>query len=500
MATPVVLDGTTLTIDDVFSVATDAVPVELSPRARERALERRRHVEALVERKAIAYGVTTGFGKLSDVVIPFDRLAELQVNLIRSHAAGVGALLPEREVRAMMLLRANVIATGYTGARPALADLLIEMLNAGLHPPIPEQGSVGASGDLAPLAHLALSMIGEGELRTGDRTGPAASVLKDHGLQPVVLAAKEGIVLINGTQAHTATAALAVVDAHRLWKVAHIAGAMSLEALLGTPVAFDERIQSARGQLGQAASAAVLRELLSDSQIRESHRYDDPRVQDPYSLRCMPQVHGPVLDVIDFVASIVSRELNAATDNPLVFEDGELLSGGNFHGQAVAMALDVLAIALTNLATISERRIDRLVHPDLNQGLPPFLTSEAGLNSGFMMAQVSAAALASECKVLSHPASVDTIPTDGSKEDVVPMAMGAAWKLRRIVQNVRNVLAIELMCAAQGVDFRAPLKPGRGVARAHERVRSLVKPLQRDRVLAGDIERLADAIAQGKFT
>jgi histidine ammonia-lyase len=496
----VVLDGTTLTIDDVFSVAEGAVRVELSPRARDRALERRRHVEALVERKAIAYGVTTGFGKLSDVVIPIDRLAELQVNLIRSHAAGVGALLPEREVRAMMLLRANVIATGYTGARPALADLLIEMLNAGLHPPIPEQGSVGASGDLAPLAHLALSMIGEGELRSGERTGPAANVLKDHGLQPVVLAAKEGIVLINGTQAHTATAALAVVDAHRLWKVAHIAGAMSLEALLGTPVAFDERIQSARGQLGQAASAAVLRELLSDSQIRESHRYDDPRVQDPYSLRCMPQVHGPVLDVIDFVASIVSRELNAATDNPLVFEDGELLSGGNFHGQAVALALDVLAIALTNLATMSERRIDRLVHPDLNQGLPPFLTSDAGLNSGFMMAQVSAAALASECKVLSHPASVDTIPTDGSKEDVVPMAMGAAWKLRRIVQNVRNVLAIELMCAAQGVDFRAPLKPGRGVARAHETVRSLVKPLERDRVLSGDIERLADAIAQGKFT
>jgi histidine ammonia-lyase len=499
MTTPVVLDGNALTIDDVFAVAVRSAPVSLAPLARERALQSRRHVEALVERNAVAYGVTTGFGKLSDVVIPVERLAELQVNLVRSHAAGVGALLPEREVRAMMLLRANVIATGYTGARPALAELLISMLNAKLHPPIPEQGSVGASGDLAPLAHLALSLIGEGELRFGDDSGPAAKVLEKNGLRPVVLGPKEGIVLINGTQAHTATAALAVVDAHRLWKTAHIAGAMSLEALKGTPVAFDERIHAARGQLGQAASAAVLRALLADSEIRESHRHGDSRVQDPYSLRCMPQVHGPVLDAIDFVASVVSRELNAATDNPLVMESGELLSGGNFHGQAVAMALDFLAIALTNLATISERRIDRLVHPDFNEGLPPFLTSDAGVNSGFMMAQVSAAALASECKVLSHPASVDTIPTDGSKEDVVPMAMGAAWKLRRIVDNVRNVLAIELMCAAQGVDFRAPLKPGRGVARAHATVRALVAHLDRDRVLAGDIAALSDAIKSGRF-
>jgi len=500
MTTPVVLDGTALTIDDVFSVAVHSAPVSLAPAARARAFESRKHVDALVQRQAVAYGITTGFGKLSDVVIPIDRLAELQVNLIRSHAAGVGALLPEREVRAMMLLRANVIATGFTGARPALAELLIAMLNAGVHPPIPEQGSVGASGDLAPLAHLALSLIGEGALRRGAETGPASEVLRAQGLKPVVLGPKEGIVLINGTQAHTATAALAVVDAHRLWKAAHVAGAMSLEALLGTPVAFDERIQSARGQLGQAASAAVLRELLSDSQIRESHRHGDPRVQDPYSLRCMPQVHGPVLDAIDFVASVVSRELNAATDNPLVFETGELLSGGNFHGQAVAMALDFLTIALTNLATISERRIDRLVHPDFNQGLPPFLTPDAGVNSGFMMAQVTAAALASECKVLSHPASVDTIPTDGNKEDVVPMAMGAAWKLRRVVDNVRNVLAIELMCAAQGIDFRAPLTPGRGVAKAHGVVRSLVKPLARDRAFGGDIARLSAAIADGQFT
>jgi len=275
---------------------------------------------------------------------------------------------------------------------------------------------------------------------------------------------------------------------------------MSLEALLGTPVAFDERIQDARGQLGQAASAALLREMLADSEIRESHRHGDPRVQDAYCLRCMPQVHGPVLDAIDFASSIVGRELNAATDNPLVFESGELLSGGNFHGQSVAMVLDFLAIALTNLATISERRTDRLVHPDLNQGLPPFLSTDAGVNSGFMMAQVTAAALTSECKVLSHPASVDTIPTDGSKEDVVPMAMGAASKLRRVVRNVRYVLAIELLCAAQGVEYRLPLKPGRGVARGHAAVRRLVPPLGRDRVLGPDIELLATAIEHGEVT
>jgi len=498
MILPVELDGNTLTIEDVFDVAAGGAAVSLAASARGRATESRRTVERIVERNEVVYGVTTGFGKLSDVVIPTDRLAELQVNLIRSHAAGVGAPLPTREVRAMMLLRANVIAKGYTGARPLIAELLIGMLNAGLHPRIPEQGSVGASGDLAPLAHLALALIGEGELEHGARKGSADDILRAHALEPLTLGPKEGIVLINGTQAHTATAALAVVDAQRLWRVAHMAGAMSLEALLGTPVAFDERIHEVRGQLGQAASAALLRELLADSEIRESHRTNDPRVQDPYSLRCMPQIHGPVLDALDFVASIVSRELNAATDNPLVF-DGVLLSGGNFHGQAVGMALDFLAIALTNLATISERRIDRLVNPDLNEGLPPFLAMEAGLNSGFMMAQVTAAALASECKVLSHPATVDTIPTDGNKEDVVPMAMGAAWKLRRIVQNVRAVLAIELMCAAQGLDYRAPLRPGVGVARAHARVRALVSPLERDRPLSEDIACIADAIAAGQF-
>ena len=493
------IDGGSLTIDDVSRVATTGTRVELAPGVRPRLVRTRAIVDGIVSRNEVVYGVTTGFGKLSEVAIAPDRLAELQVNLVRSHAAGVGPLMQEREVRAMMLLRANVIAKGFSGARPELAELLVGMLNARLHPPIPEQGSVGASGDLAPLAHLALSLIGEGTLMRGDRQAPAAEVLKQAGLAPLTLGPKEGITLINGTQAHTAVAALALVDAHRLWRIAHIAGAASLEALLGTPVAFDTRIHEARGQLGQAASAALLRELLAGSEIRESHRHGDPRVQDAYALRCMPQVHGPVLDALDFAAGIIQREINAATDNPLIFDDGEMLSGGNFHGQAVAMALDVMAIAMTNLATIAERRIDRLVHPDLNQGLPPFLSRDAGVNSGFMMAQVTAASLASECKVLSHPASVDTIPTDGNKEDVVPMAMGAAWKLRRIIRNVQYIMGIELMCAAQGLDFRAPLKPGVGVQRAHRVVRAHVAHLDGDRVLSGDIARLSDAVASGAF-
>ena len=493
------IDGHSLTVDDVVAVATGTAKVELMNGARRRMAATRAIVDRIVEANDVVYGITTGFGKLSEIAIPPDRLAELQENLVRSHAAGVGPLLPEREVRAMMLLRANVLAKGHSGARAELVDLLVAMLNARLWPEVPEQGSVGASGDLAPLAHLALTLIGEGTLVQDGKPLPARDALLGAGLAPVILQPKEGITLINGTQAHTAIAALALVDAHRLWQTAHVAGAMSLEALLGTPVAFDARIQEVRGQLGQAASAALLRGLLADSEIRESHRHGDPRVQDPYALRCMPQVHGPVLDAIDFAAGLIGRELNAATDNPLVFDDGEMLSGGNFHGQAVAMALDVLAIALTNLATIAERRIDRVVHPDFNQGLPPFLSREAGVNSGFMMAQVTAASLASECKVLAHPASVDTIPTDGNKEDVVPMAMGAAWKLRRIVGNVRNILAIELMCAAQGVDYRAPLRPGRGVARAHRVVRSLVQPLGRDRVLSGDIAVIAAAVADGRF-
>ena len=501
-SSPVSIDGRTLTIAQVRTVAEDGAPVSVHPSALARMAVTRRVVEDIVARNEVVYGVTTGFGKLSDVAIPPDKLAALQVNLVRSHAAGVGAPLPRREVRAMMLLRANVLAKGFSGARSQLPDLLCAMLNADLWPPVPEQGSVGASGDLAPLAHLALALIGEGDLFRGpsaDR-GAAAALLGKAGLAPIVLGPKEGLSLINGTQAHTAVAALAVGDARTLWHTAHVAGAASLEALLGTPTAFDARIQDARGQMGQAASAALLRSLLSGSAIRESHRIGDPRVQDAYALRCMPQVHGPVLDAIAFAEGVISRELNAATDNPLVFDDGTMLSGGNFHGQAVAMVLDFLAIAMTNLATMSERRTDRLLNPDLNEGLPPFLARDAGLHSGFMMAQVTAAALASECKVLSHPSSVDTIPTDGGKEDVVPMAMGAAWKLRRIVRNVQHILGIELMCAMQGIDYLRPMRSSTGVERAHARVRALVATLGDDRVLAGDIAALADAVARGEFT
>jgi histidine ammonia-lyase len=507
-AAAVQLDGDSLSLDQVEAVAISGSRVTLAASARARMLRTRDVVDQIVERGDVVYGVSTGFGKLSEVAIPRDRLAELQINLVRSHSAGVGPLLPEAEVRAMMLLRANVLAKGYSGARPELVDLIAGMLNAGIYPPIHEQGSVGASGDLAPLAALGVALIGEGTLirgriggneRVGPATGSAAVVLSAHGLGPTKLQAKEGITLLNGTQAHTGVAALAVPAAMRVWRAAHVAGAMSLEALLGTPVPFDTRIHDARGQAGQSRSAALLRDLLAGSQLRESHRYGDPRVQDAYGLRCMPQVHGPVRDALDWIEQIVTRELNAATDNPLVFESGEMLSGGNFHGQAVAMALDLLSIALTNLATISERRIDRLVHPDFNQGLPAFLSREPGVHSGFMMAQVTAAGLASECKVLSHPASVDTIPTDGNREDVVPMAMGAAWKARRVLENVRNVIAIELMCAAQALDYRAPLKPGRGVQRAHATVRSIVPALQADRVMTPDIEALAVAIADGRL-
>ena len=498
MIESVVIDGDSLDVKSVHAVA-DGRVVALAPTVAARMQSTNRIVAKIVADGAVAYGITTGFGRMSDIAIPHDRLADLQVNLVRSHASGVGPLLSEREVRAMMLLRANVLAKGFSGARPDLAQLLVGMLNARLHPPIPEQGSVGASGDLAPLAHLALSLIGEGELRCGSRSGPATAMLAEAGLTPVTLGPKEGITLINGTQAHTAIGALALHQARVLWRTAHVAGAASLDALRGTPTAFDARIHRARGQVGQARSAALLRALTEGSEIRESHRHGDPRVQDAYALRCMPQVHGPVLDAIDFAAGVIERELNAATDNPLVFEDGDVVSGGNFHGQAVGLVLDVLAIALTNLATMSERRIDRLVNPELNEDLPAFLVRDAGLNSGFMMAQVTAASLASECKVLAHPATVDTIPTDGNKEDVVPMSMGAAWKLRRVADNVRHVLAIELMCAAQALDYRAPLRSSASIQRARATVRSIVPPLEEDRVLSGDIQALAAAVREGRF-
>jgi len=498
-AEAIAVDGQSLTLDALRTVAVDGARASLSPAASARMTASRKVVERLVASGAAVYGVTTGFGKMSDVRIPPDKLAQLQVNLVRSHVCGVGPLMPKREVRAMMLLRANVLAAGYSGARAAIAELLLAMLNADLWPPVPEQGSVGASGDLAPLAHLALALIGEGDLFHGDARKPAAAALSAAGLAPVTLQSKEGIALINGTQAHTAIAALALGDAMILWDTAQVAGAATLDALLGTPAAFDDRIHAARGQDGQREAARRLWALCEGSEIRESHRVGDPRVQDAYALRCMPQVHGPALDAIRFVQGLLSREINAATDNPLVFPDGTLLSGGNFHGQVGAMAADVLAIALTNLATMSERRIDRLVHPDLNEGLSPFLAHEPGLHSGYMMVQVAAAALASECKVLCHPASVDTIPTDGGKEDVVPMAMGAATKLRRVVQNVTHVIAIELMCAAQGIEGRRPLTSSPRIEDALARVRKIVQPLGPDRVLAGDMAAMADAVSRGTF-
>lgn len=500
MTSPIVVDGRSLTIADVCRVAHEHAPVTISGETRERVRHVRGIVDSIVAENRVVYGVTTGFGKMSDIAIPPHRQAELQLNLIRSHVVGVGPLLPEPAVRAMMLLRANVLAKGHTGARVEVLELLLGMLNAGLYPDVPEQGSVGASGDLAPLAHLAITLLGEADLNQGASRGNAAEMLRQNGLSPVVLQPKEGVGLINGTQAHTAIATLGVRDARALWETAQVAGAASLEALKGTPVAFDARIHEARGQVGQMASAAHLLRLLAASEIRESHRENDPRVQDAYALRCMPQVHGPVWDLLQHAEGVIGREINAATDNPLVFDDGEMLSGGNFHGQAVAMVLDFMGIALTNLAVMSERRIDRVVHPDLNEGLPPFLTRDAGVSSGLMMAQVTAAAIASECKVLSHPASVDSIPTDGSKEDVVPMAMGAAWKFRRIVHNVRHVLAIELLCAMQGIDFRRPLRAGKGVERAYATVRSAVSFMEKDRQLSPDIVAIAGLIESGAFT
>jgi histidine ammonia-lyase len=498
-APTVVIDGRSLTLETLRAVAAAGAPVALSADARARMQASRAIVDKIVASGAAVYGVTTGFGKMSDVRIPKEKLAELQVNLVRSHVTGVGPLMKKREVRAMMLLRANVLAAGFSGARAEIADLLIGMLNADLWPPVPEQGSVGASGDLAPLAHLALSLIGEGDLFAGDAQLSAAQALAAAGLKPVVLQSKEGLALINGTQAHAGIAALAVGDARILWQTAQLAGATSLDALLGTDAAFDARIHDARGQVGQREAAKGLLDLLKGSDIRDSHRHGDPRVQDAYALRCMPQVHGPVLDAIEFVEGLLGREINAATDNPMVFDDGTLISGGNFHGQVGGMAADILAIALTNLGTMSERRIDRLVHPDLNEGLAPFLAHEPGLHSGYMMAQIAAAAIASECKGLSHPASVDSIPTDGGKEDFVPMAMGAATKLRKVVQNVTHILAIELMCGAQGIEGRRPHRSSPRIEEAVARVRKIVPPLRADRVISGDITALAEAVSTATF-
>ena len=494
------LDGQKLSLNQIVAVAEGEERVALAAAARVRCEESRRVVEEIVAAGRTVYGVNTGFGKLSDVHIEPSQLSQLQFNLVRSHSVGLGPPLPEVDARAMMLLRANVLSLGYSGCRPLLIDTLAAMLEHGVTPVIPEKGSVGASGDLAPLAHLALAMIGEGEAFYRGERLPSAEALRRTGIEPVQLQVKEGLALLNGTQAMAAVGAIALYRAERLVRLADVAGAMALEALRGTPVAFDERIHLARPHPGQVAVAAHLRELLRDSEIRKSHLENDPRVQDAYSLRCMPQVHGAVRGALTHVREIVETETGSATDNPLVFsETGEVFSGGNFHGAPLALAFDYAAIATTDLMSISERRIDRLVNPDANDSLPPFLTAHPGMSSGFMMMQVTAVALLCEAKVLAHPASIDNVPTDGGKEDHVSMGMTAATKLRSIVDLAEHVTAIELITAAEGLEYRAPLQPGQGVRRAHEIVRSHVARLTNDRPLAPDIEKIVIAIRAGEF-
>lgn len=478
--------------------------VLLSPDAREAVNLARTVVDEIVAGNKLAYAITTGVGKLSDVRILGDQIRELQVNLVRSHAFGVGSPLPLAETRAMMLLRANSLAKGHSGVRGAVIDILCEMLNRGVTPFIPSQGSVGASGDLAPLAHLALALIGEGECH--DETGtrfPASEALKRAQIRPLVLEAKEAISLINGTQAMLAVGTLVLLAAETLVDTADVLGGLSCDALKGTDTAFDERIHAVRPHAGQIKTAANLRRMLEGSQIRESHR-ECGRVQDAYSLRCIPQVHGAVRDTLAYCRSVFETEANSAVDNPLVFitdprsGGGDVISGGNFHGEPLAFALDFLAIALSALAGISERRIERLVNPALSEGLPPFLAPGAGLNSGFMLPQVTAAALVSENKVLAHPASVDSITTSGNKEDYVSMGMTAALKLRRVVENARNVLAIEAMAVAQALDFLAPLKTSKRGQAAHAAIRSVCPSVEKDRVMYKDLARTAELIASGK--
>jgi histidine ammonia-lyase len=512
------INGNDLTLEAVREVATERRPVLLSGDAREAVDRARAVVDEIVANDKLAYAITTGVGKLSDVRIAGEQIRELQVNLVRSHAVGVGEPLTAAEVRAMMLLRANSLAKGYSGVRAVVIDTLCEMLNRGVTPFVPSQGSVGASGDLAPLAHLALALIGEGEcIDTAGKRVPSADVLKQTQIKPLVLQAKETISLINGTQGMLAVGTLALLAAETLVDSADVLGGLCCDALQGTDTAFDERIHKARPHAGQMKTAANLRKMLEGSQIRESHR-NCGRVQDAYSLRCIPQVHGAVRDTLAHCREVFEIEANSAVDNPLVFLTthvgtgafarpaseasasitGDVISGGNFHGEPLAFVLDFLAIALSALAGISERRIERLVNPALSEGLPPFLAQGAGLNSGFMMPQVTAAALVSENKVLAHPASVDSITTSGNKEDFVSMGMTAANKLKRIVENTRNVLAIEAMAVAQAIDFLAPLKTSKRGQAAHAAIRSVCPTVDKDRVMYKDFARLAELIGSGK--
>jgi histidine ammonia-lyase len=493
----VVLDGRSLTLADLVAVA-DGETVALAQAARARVDAAR----AVVDRKADGdepiYGINTGFGSFAEVRIPHDALSALQLNLLRSHAAGVGELLPARTVRAVMALRANVLACGYSGVRASTLEALVALVNAGVHVAVPSRGSVGASGDLAPLAHLGLVLVGEGEAVVDGRVVPGIDALRGAGLSPITLGPKEGLALINGTQASAAVLGLALDAAGRLARAADVAAALSIDGLRGSTRPFDPRIHDARPFEGQRTSAANLARLLEGSAINASH-VNCGRVQDAYSMRCAPQVHGAARDALAFALRTFLVEANAATDNPMVFADsGDVVSGGNFHGAPVAVAADLLAIAAAQLATISERRSDRLVNPALS-GLPAFLTREGGLQSGLMLAQVTAAALTSELKGLAHPASVDTIPTSGNKEDHVSMSMAAALKAERAVALARQVVAVELLCAAQAIDLLAPLTTSGPLARVHAAIRESVAPLVHDRPPAPDIAAIDRLIARGAF-
>lgn len=482
----VAVNGRTLSLEDVSAVARMDRKAYLTDEARARVDAARTVVEEILASGEVAYGVNTGFGKLSDVRISAEQLGRLQLNLVRSHACGVGEPFPREVVRAALLLRANVLATGYSGCRPVVVDTVLAMLNAGIHPVVPSQGSVGACGDLAPLAHLALAMIGEGEVELGGERISAREALDRTGIRPLELQAKEGLALINGTQVSAAVAALAVIDASVLVDAADVVCAVTLDAVAGTDAAFDEAVHAARPHPGQVESARRLRWLMAGSGVRDSHR-ECGRVQDAYSLRCSPQVHGAVRDALAQAQRVLAVELNAATDNPMVMPDGRIVSGGNFHGAPLAAVTDYTALALVDLASISERRLARLVDASLS-GLPRFLTSAPGINSGFMMVQVTAAALVSECKTLAHPASVDSIPTSANQEDHVSMSTWSARKLAQVVAAVRRVLATELLGAAQGLEFHRPLRSSPPVEEAVARLREHVPRLDQDRLLATDID------------
>lgn len=498
------LSGQSLTLPELAAIA-GGIRVELAPAAARRMEASRHVVRHAIQQNSPVYGINTGFGKLCEVRIADDAIDRLQLNLVRSHACGIGRPLSEEETRVIMALRANTLALGYSGVRALIPQSLAAMLNRGVIAVIPEKGSVGASGDLAPLAHLALCMIGEGEAMYQGRPMPSREALALAEIERLHLEAKEGLALLNGTQAMTSVGGLALWRAHRLVGLADVSGAMSLQALLGTPAAFDQRIHAVRPHAGQAASAARLRSLLQNSDVDPARRKTPGRVQDAYSLRCMPQVHGAVRGVLAFARATVEIETGSATDNPLVFpatggpDTGEVLSGGNFHGAPLALAFDSAAIAVTTLAGIAERRIDRLVNPDLNQGLPAFLAASPGISSGFMIAHVAAVSLLSESKVLAHPASVDNVPTSGGQEDHVSMGMTAATKLRGIVENGEYIAAIELLAASQALRYREPFESGPQIRRVLEAIRAIAPPLAEDRPLSRDMEAVAAAIRQGKF-